>query len=194
MRILLLLALLVASQTAQALQLTVGPQPLQRALVRQLFAAPDGRYYLRGKRDAGGCFLFAQNPQLQFVGGRVLLALHITGKVGSNFGGQCLGVNWDGDAEVSMLPQAQGSTIGFTDVRVERLTSDHELDRLLQPLLAALVPKNLKVDAAQLINKMLLTASSRSGTAIGLQQLSISSIQVQGDALQVAVEGAVSVQ
>ena len=190
----LLFCLLLAPLPVQALTLTVGPQPLQRALVKQLFSAPDGRYYLRGKRDSPGCFLYAQDPHLRFAGNRILLDLHLTGKVGSNFAGACVGLAWSGDAEISVLPQAQGATIGFTDVRVEKLTSDHELDRLLEPLLAALVPRSLKVDAGSLVTKMLRTASERSATAITLQQISIGSIAVQGDSLALDIEGQVGIE
>ena len=186
--------LLAAACPAYALDLAVGPQPLQRALVKQLFAAPDARYYLRGKRDSPGCFLYGQDPQLEFAGDRIHLHLHLAGKVGGSLAGECVGVNWNGDAEVSMLPQAQGSQIGFTDVRVEKLTSDRQLDRLLAPLLTALVPKTLKVDASALVGKMLQSASNRSGTAITLQQLAIASIAVEGDVLHLVLEGAVTIQ
>jgi hypothetical protein len=188
-----ILALAALPAGLRAMQLTVGPDPLQRALQKQLFSAPDGRYYLRGNRTSG-CFLYAQNPQLHFNGNRIFLDLHLAGKLGGSFAGQCLGFGWAGDVEVSMLPQAQGSTIGFTDVRVEKLTSDHSLDQMLEPLLARVVPKSIKVDAAQLVGRMLQTASNRSGATIALQQLQIQLLQVQGEALQLTLDGAVSIQ
>lgn len=177
----------------QAMQLTVGSAPLQRALQKQLFSAPDGRYYLRGTRTSA-CSLYAQNPQLHFTGDRIYLDLHLSGQLGSSFAGRCLGFGWVGDAEVSMLPQGQGSTIGFTDVRVERLTSDRTLDELLQPLLARAVPRSMKVDAAQLVGRMLQTASTRAGAVIALQQLQIEQLQVQKNALQLTLDGAVSIE
>ncbi len=194
MPILLLFAFFLAALPLHALQLTVGAQPLQHALARQLFAAPDGRYYLRGKRDAAGCYLYAEDPQLQFRGDRILLTLHLSGKVGSNAGGVCLGVNWAGNAEISMLPEAQGSVIGFGDVRVERLTGDHTLDRLLQPLLASLVPKSFRVDAGPLVDKLLHTASDRSAATITMRQLAIDLIAVQQNTLHLSLEGEVSIE
>ena len=92
----LLFCLLLAHVPVRALTLTVGPQPLQRALVKQLFSAPDGRYYLRGKRDSPGCFLYAQDPHLRFAGNRVLLDLHLTGKVAATLPAPVSG--WHGPA------------------------------------------------------------------------------------------------
>ncbi len=191
MRILLCLALLLPLP-AGALDLTVGPQPLQHALLRQLFAAPDGRYYLHGNRTSS-CFLFAQNPQLHFAGNRIVLDLHLEGKIGSSFGGQCIGFKWAGDGELSMLPQAQDQQIGFTDVRVEHLTGDNGLDQLLGPLLSARVPANLKVNAASLIDKMLRSASTRSGENITLDHLVIPALAVQDNALHLSIEGNVAI-
>ena len=196
MRVLFLLALFVAlllPLPARALDLTVGPQPLQHALLRQLFSAPDGRYYLRGDRNSA-CYLFAQNPQLQFSGNRIELALHLEGRLGSSFGGQCIGFKWSGEAGLSMLPQAQDQQIGFTDVRVEHLTGDNGLDQLLGSVLSARVPANLKVNAASLIDKMLRSASTRSGETITLDHFTIPAMNVQNNALHLSVEGNVTIQ
>jgi hypothetical protein len=184
--------LVLCGPELRALDLKVGAQPLQHALVKQLFSAADGRYYLRGNRTSA-CYLYAQNPQLHFGGDRIYLDLHLSGKLGGSFAGECLGFSWAGDAEVSMLPQAQGSMIGFTDVQVDRLTSDHTLDRMLQPLLAQLVPRAIKVDAASLVSKMLHAASTRSGQTIELQQLQIERMQVEGDALELTLDGGVTI-
>ncbi len=192
MRLFLLFAALLCPLVSHAIQLSVGPQALQSALVKQLFTNADGRYYLRGKRDTAGCFLYGENPHVQFTGNRIVLQMHLSGKVGSNFGGSCLGVNWSGNAQVSMLPEAEGANIGFTDVRVEQLTSDDNLDRLLQPLLAALVPRSIKVDAGALVTKMLHNAGARSGTSIELNRLQLLSMTIQGDALLLQVDGSVT--
>lgn len=191
----LLLAVIAAPPRgfAQGLELRVGPKPLERALEKQLFSAPDGRFYLRGNRQSL-CSLYAQHPQLKFEGDRIVLAMQLDGKIGREFGGECLGVPWTGTGELSMLPQAQGATIGFSDVRVEHLTGDTSLDRLVSPLIEALAPRAIHVDAAALIGKMLRTASAHSGTEISLQQLSISGMQVVGNNLQLFAQGVVSVE
>jgi hypothetical protein len=153
--------LVLCGPELRALDLKVGAQPLQHALVKQLFSAADGRYYLRGNRTSA-CYLYAQNPQLHFGGDRIYLDLHLSGKLGGSFAGECLGFSWAGDAEVSMLPQAQGSMIGFTD-------------------------------AASLVSKMLHAASTRSGQTIELQQLQIERMQVEGDALELTLDGGVTI-
>ena len=178
---------------AAALELRVGPQPLERALVKQLFSAPDGRYYLRGSRTSG-CFLYAQHPQLSFAGNRIVLALQLEGKLGREFAGQCFGVHWGGNGRLSMLPQSQGANIGFTDVRVERLTGDGSIDQLLGGMIARLAPRSFHVDAGALVNNMLRHASARSGATITLGQLTIQSLQVKNNVLDATLDGTVDVQ
>ena len=183
----------LAVAPAHAMKVAVGPAPLQRALVRQLFATPDGRYGLRG-HPGNGCYLAADHPQLSFRDNRVVLQLHIAGNIGSSVFGSCLGVNWSGDAVVSMLPQAQGTDIGFTDVRVEKLTENHDIDKLLSPLLTRAVPRAIKVDAAELARKLLVTASTKAHSQIDLQSLSLSGMQVDGQFLVLEFDGAVQIQ
>ena len=114
--------------------------------------------------------------------------------MGGSLPGLFLGIGWAGGAEISMLPHAEGSVIGFDDVRVERLSGNHTLDRLLGPLLAAAAPHQFKVDARALINKMLLATSARSGTSIALDRFTITGMQIQGQALLLDIDGTVTIQ
>ncbi len=192
-RSLIALTLAAYCLPATALELRVAAQPLQRALVRQLFSAPDGRYYLHGTRTSG-CYLFAQRPQLSFSGKRVVLQMNLEGKVGREFAGQCFGVHWAGDGRLSMLPQSQGTSIGFTDVRVEQLTNNDAMDKLLGRLIATLAPRSFHVDAAPLVRNMLHHAGTRSGTDMQLDQFVIRDLQVENEMLDAQVDGVITIQ
>jgi hypothetical protein len=188
--LLLFLSLLcLGACPAQAVQLRVGPQSLQHALTHQLQQAPDGRYYLHGRRS-GGCALYATDVHVHFAQDRIVLDLHLEGKIGADFAGGCLGVHWAGDAEVSMLPQ--GAKLGFTDVRVEKVTGAGDIGGLLAPLLESRVPRNFSIDAASLVGRMLHSASVRSQTPLSLDNLSITSMQVVNNALLLGIDGSIS--
>ena len=180
-----------ATLPAYAVQLRVGPQSLQHALTHQLQQAPDGRYYLHGRRS-GGCALYATDVHVHFAQNRIVLDLHLAGKIGADIGGSCFGVHWEGDAEASMLPQAQGAKLGFTDVRMEKLTGSGDLSGLLAPLLESRVPRNFSIDAAWLVGRMLQSASARTQTPLSLDNITITSMQVVNNALLVNLDGAVS--
>jgi hypothetical protein len=183
--------LLSGAVPAQAVQLRVGPESLQHALTHQLQQAPDGRYYLHGRRT-GGCALYATDVHVHFAQNRIVLDLHLAGKIGADFAGACLGVHWDGDAEVSMLPQAEGAKLGFTDVRVEKLTGGGDIGGLLAPLLESRVPRNFSIDAASLVGRMLHSASVRTQTPLSLDTITITSMQVVNNALLLTIDGAIS--
>ncbi len=191
-RLLPLLPLLLSGfLSARAVELRVGPQSLQHALTHQLQQAPDGRYYLHGRRS-GGCALYVTDVQVRYAQSRIVLDLHLAGKIGADFAGGCLGVHWAGDAEVSMLPQAQGAKLGFTDVRVEKLNGNGDLGGLLAPLLESRVPRNFSIDAASLVGRMLHSASVRSQTPLSLENVNITSMQVVNNALLLNIDGAIT--
>jgi hypothetical protein len=190
-RLFLLIFLLPGFLSARAVQLRVGPQSLQHALTHQLQQAPDGRYYLHGRRS-GGCALYATDVHVHFAQNRIVLDLHLAGKIGADFAGGCLGVTWAGDAEVSMLPQAQGAKLGFTDVRVEKLNGNGDIGGLLAPLLESRVPRNFSIDAASLVGRMLHSASVRSQTPLSLDSITITSMQVVNNSLLLGIDGSVS--
>ncbi len=191
LRLVLFFMLLSGAVPAQAVQLRVGPESLQHALTHQLQQAPDGRYYLHGRRT-GGCALYATDVHVHFAQNRIVLDLHLAGKIGADFAGACLGVHWDGDAEVSMLPQAEGAKLGFTDVRVEKLTGGGDIGGLLAPLLESRVPRNFSIDAASLVGRMLHSASVRTQTPLSLDTITITSMQVVNNALLLTIDGAIS--
>jgi glycine cleavage system regulatory protein len=77
---------------------------------------------------------------------------------------------------------------------VERISEQHELNLVLTPFLSHTVPSSMKVNAADLLRKALVDSTSTSGYKVSLDRLKIHSVQIQGDAIVVDVDGDLSVK
>lgn len=183
---------LLATQTAHAVELKISAQALEHTLKTQLFNTPDGRYYIKGNANSA-CRVYAELPKVSFSGDRVFVHVHTSAKLGTHFRGACLGVSVAPDADVSLLPDAEGETIGFRDSRIEHLSESRELNFLLMPFLSHKVPSSMKVNAATLLRQVLAQSLASTGYELKLDRLKIHSMQVQGDALIVDVDGDLSV-
>ena len=192
-RLVLLLCLLPGAASAHAGELRISSGALERTLIASLFSGPEGRAYLRGGPGKAECPVSLESPKLAFAGERILLHLHSVARVGPTVGGKCVGFSLVKDVDVSMLPVAQGQTIAFTDVRLERLSGSRELDFLLMPFLVRQVPSSLKVDAAWLLRKTLENSRERTGYAMKLERLVVHSIVIAGDRMVVDVDGDLSI-
>src|ERR1700710_657018 len=115
-RSLLLCSLLFAASSAHAIEVGISSQALERTLRTQLFNGPDGRYYLRGDAKSA-CFVYADSPRVSFSQDRVVVHIHTRARLGTSVYGACVGVSLTRDVDVSVLPDAQGETIGFRDAR-----------------------------------------------------------------------------
>jgi hypothetical protein len=173
---------------AHAARITLSAQALERTLHKQLFSGAGGRYYLRGSADHG-CSVTVEDPHLSFAGGRIQLRLHTVAQLGATIGGECVGVHFAQDVEVSMLPVAEGESIGFNDVRIEHLSGSSDLDFLLTPFLSRKIPSTLKVNAAALLRKVLARSNETTGYTMTLDRFEVQSMQVDDDKLVLAVDG-----
>jgi hypothetical protein len=185
-------ATLLASTPARAIEIKISAQALERTLDKQLFNAPDGRYYLRGRSDSG-CFAYAQDPKVSFVADRIVIHVTAHAKLGAQIHKDCLGVALSTAADVSVVPDAQGETIGFRDPRIDRLSESKELDFFLIPFLSKKLPQQMKVNVADLLRQLLAGSTQTTGYNIGLDDLKIHSMQVSGNALVVDFDGDLSV-
>jgi len=107
--------------------------------------------------------------------------------------GACLGLALSLPAEVSLAPDGESETIGFRDARVDRVSDHQELNFVLTPFLSHKIPSAMKVNAADLLRKALEGSTASSGYKVTLERLKIHSIQIQGDALVMDVDGDLSV-
>lgn len=190
---LILLMFLGLPAVAGAVELKISRAALERTLKQQLFSGPDGRYYLKGDAKSA-CGVYAEQPELSFVQDRVMVRLKIHARLGTPLGGKCLGVTLVPVAEVSVVPNAEGETIGFRDARLERVSESKELNFLLTPFLSKQIPTNMKVNAADVLRKALEGSTLTTGYKLSLDRLKIHSMVIQADWLVVDVDGDLSVK
>ena len=182
----------LAPSAVRAIELKISAQALERTLARQLFTGPQGRYYIRGDEHSA-CFVYAEQPKVTFVQDRIVVHVHTHSKLGTSLHGACLGLALAPEADVSVLPDAQGENIGFRDARVENLSTSRELNIFLTPFLSHKLPQKMTVNIADLLRKLLAQSSETTGYTMKLDELRIHSMQVSGDALVVDFDGALAV-
>ncbi len=182
--------LLICCTTAQAIQVRVTAPALERTLQRRLFNQPDAdgnltRHYLKGN-SARGCSVYADEPHVTFKDDRVVVSVKTHAKLG--FGKACFGISITTESEVSFIPEAEDESVGFRDAHIEHLTNNKELDALLEPFLAKKMPQEMKVNAADLMRKLLVKAPDSTGYTLTLESLVLHSMQVDGDVLLVDLD------
>ncbi len=193
----ILVLTLGAGTSARAVELKISRAALERTLRQQLFSGPQGRDYLKG--DAGSaCSVYAEDPAIRFAGDRIVVKVKTHARIGTGVAGKCIGVSLSPTAEVSLVPDAEGETIGFRDARVERVSDSRELNFLLMPFLRNEIPASLKVNAAEVLRKALEGSVLSTGYKLTLDRLKIHSMLVisgpAGDYLVVDVDGDMSVK
>jgi hypothetical protein len=178
--------------SASAIEVKISAQALERTLKTQLFNGPDGRYYIRGDAKSS-CFVYAESPKVSFKDDRVVVHVHTRSKLGTSIHGACLGVGLSTEADMSVMPDAQGETIGFRDARVDKLSASRELNFFLVPFLSGKLPQKMSVNAADLMRQVLNRSVDATGYAFSLSSLKIHSMLVQGDCLVLDVDGGMDV-
>jgi hypothetical protein len=176
-----------------AVELTVSRDALQRTLIKQLFSGPSARYYIKGNPQTP-CYTYVQDPQIQFLQGRIVVQMKTFSKLGKQFGNSCLGINVATPAAVSLMPDGQGETLGFKDARVDSVSNVKEVSFLLAPFLSRQIPSSMRVNAADLLRKALAGSTASSGYYVALDRLQIRAIQVQGDLLVLDADGNIVVK
>jgi hypothetical protein len=188
----LLLCLAATALPARAIEIRISTHALERTLAQQLFNGPDGRYYIRGDAHSA-CFVYADQPKVSFVQDRIVIHVHTHAKLGTGMKSTCLGLALAPEADVSVLPEAEGETIGFRDARVEHLSESKELNFFLVPFLSRKLPQRMKVNAADMLRQILSKSADATGYDIHLDELRIHSMQVSGDTLIVDLDGKLNV-
>jgi hypothetical protein len=186
------LSMFAVPVAARAIEIKVSAQALERTLDHQLFNGADGRYYFRGSA-ATPCYAYAQDPKVSFKDERIVIHVNTHARLGTKLRGSCLGVGLDTDADVSVVPDAQGESIGFRDPSLDHLSESRELNFLLVPFLSKKLPQQMKLNAADLIRQLLVKSAEATGYDVKLDNLKVHSMQVSGDALVVDFDGDLSV-
>ena len=188
----LLFAIVLLSPNANAIEVNVSGQALERTLRAQLFDAGDGRYYMRGDASSP-CYVYADNPHITFKDDRIVVHVHTRARLGTSVRGTCVGVTLSTDADVSFVPEAEGESIGFRDARIERLSESRELNFLLVPFLSRKLPSQMKLNAADLIRKLLLHSADTTGYSLNLSSLKLHSMLVQSQCLTLDLDANLNV-
>jgi len=178
---------------AGGVELKVSREALERTLKGQLFGGPNGRYYLKGNAQSA-CSVYAENPELRFGADRIVVKMKTHSKLGRAVGGACIGIALALPAEVSLAPVGEGETVGFRDARIDRVSEHAELNFVLMPFLSHQVPSGMKVNAADVLRQALAGSFATSGYKVSLERLKIHSVEIQGDALVVDVDGDIEVR
>lgn len=185
-------ALLLFVGQARAIELKLTASAMERTLQQQLFNTPDGRYYIRGD-EKSACFVYVDQPSVRFQDARVVIHVHTHSRLGAGVFGTCVGVSFNTEADVSVIPDAEGETIGFRDARIDRFTGNKELDSLLIPFLSRKLPQKLKINAAELLRTALVRSRQNTGYDLSLDNLKIHSMLVQNATLDVDLDGSLRV-
>jgi hypothetical protein len=181
-----------ACAQAHAIEIRVSSKALEQTLTRQLFTGEGGRYYIRGNAKSA-CYVYAEDPKISFVNDRIVVHVKTHSKLGTSLRGACLGIGLNTDADVSVIPDAQGEIVGFRDARIEHLSESKELNFLLVPFLSRQLPQQMKVNAADLMRQLLANSTQTTGYDLRLDNLKIHSMMVDQDALAVDLDGTLSV-
>ena len=184
---------LLGTGMAHAIEVKVSAQALERTLRAQLFNGANGRYYIRGDATSA-CYVYAEDPHVSFKDDRVVVHVHTKAKLGTALHGACIGVSLTTDADVSVVPDAEGESVGFRDARIERLSESKELNFLLEPFLSRKLPSQMKVNAAEMMGKVLSQSAPATGYTLTLDSLKLHSMLVDHNALVVDVDAAMSVE
>jgi hypothetical protein len=191
-----LIPVLLTAVPARAVELRVTAKALEHTLLQQLFTGDQNRYYMRGDARSA-CYVYAQDPKVSFKDDRVVVHVKTHARIGTNVAGKCIGVSLSPEADVSVVPDAEGESIGFRDARIEKLSGNRELDFLLTPFLSRQLPSAMKVNAAGLLRQLLTKSTESTGYALTLDSLKIHSMIVDNSlltpALVVDVDGNISV-
>jgi len=181
------------ARMARAIEVKVSAKALEHTLRTQLFNSPDGRYYMHGDA-ASPCAAYAEDPHVTFKEDRVVVHVRTRSKLGKSIGGKCLGVSLATESEVSFVPDAEGESVGFRDAKIEKISASKELNFLLEPFLSRKLPSQMKVNAADLIRKLLSQSLTSTGYALTLDSLKLHSMQVDHEALAIDVDASMSIQ
>jgi len=171
-----------AAPLANAIEVKVSAQALERTLQAQLFNGPQGRYYIRGDANSA-CYVYAESPHVTFVQDRIVVRVHSKSKLGTSVHGTCIGVSLSANTDVSLIPEAEEESVGFRDARIERLSESKELNFLLVPFLSHKLPAQMKVNAAVLMRQLLSRSAETTGYALSLNSLKLHSLLVEGESL-----------
>ena len=181
------------SAAVRAVEMRISRDAIERTLKQQLFAGPNGRYYLKGSPHPPASPT-PRTRKLAFVQDRIVVRVKPTPgseKPSAEPAWACPS-RFPPRSRWRPTPKAKPSA-SATHAST-RVSDQKELNFLLNPFLSRQVPSSMKVNAADLLRKALEGSTASSGYKVTLDRLKIHSIVIDGDTLVVDVDGDLSVK
>jgi hypothetical protein len=88
-----------------------------------------------------------------------------------------------------MLPVGDGAWINFTDVRVEKLNGSNQFSFLFNPFVRRTVPQSLRINAADLLAKLVSRSKETTGYAMSVSGVRVQSVVVTDSAAVLTLDG-----
>lgn len=174
-----------------ALELSIGYPVLEQALADQLFE-DQGRYYLSGDSSDGCNYAYLEAPRLSAEGGRLILKVHFSGRIGTMVFDQCVGAGDAFDVSLSGVPRVTGEVVRLAEPRFE-VPNRPQYEQLVREALTGAVAGALRFDLGAEVRRLTNTAANQ-GYRLTVQTLTITGLSPQADSLRVVLDlrGAVS--
>jgi hypothetical protein len=141
----------VVSAAAADSTLVIESSAIEKSLRQQLFR-DDGRLELANMGACNESWL--ESPKVTASGGRLQIGVLFNARVGTEFGGECVGSADTLNVTASGKPFYREGRLGLQDIRIDSL-SNEMYRALLQPLVALMLPKALDIDLKRTVNEMM---------------------------------------
>ena len=178
---------LACALPARAVELRLQFGALERMLAEQAFTQ-EGRRYVRGDRTAKCNFAYLEKPRVQGEAGKLRIRARFTGRSALNVLGQCVGLGDAFGVVIAARPVYKDGNIGLADVAV---TSDGRTGLYIRRVCAAMaasLARDFRYPVAAEAKKALEDPGAQPTYRRELQGFHVTSIQVTGEALILAID------
>ena len=173
----------VASLTATASDLALGPNSIQKLVVEQMFTQR-GRWYLV---ENGPCYAYLERPKTRLRDGRLILDAHLSGRIGIQMGDSCAGSQIGTNLTLSAKPVAKGASLALDDIRVDRIEDSASRDVLdvIRQIAPQALPKTFSLDVLTFLQSK---SAGAAGLPVTVTQFRILNAQTRPDAVVISFD------
>jgi len=182
-----LLALLLLTPCARAVDLHVQFGALERVLSQQVFTA-EGRHYVHGTKTSKCNFAYLENPHMAGADGKLRIHARFTGRSALNMFGSCIGMGGALDLTIAAVPQFKNGNIMLRDVVVTPDSTDGFYVRRVCSAMAASLSRDFRYPLAELARRAMEDPAALPGYPRELHEFRITDIRVTNDALDVTLD------
>jgi hypothetical protein len=179
------------SSTARAADVTISYAALER-VVWQVLLTEGGRGYFDGGPDDTCRYAFVQEPKVSGADGRLRIRFLFSGRAGAQVGGRCVGPGDTFDLVVSGVPALSGGELVFEDLKVE--APDTVYFRLVSGLVESQLRQRLRYPLKQDLDRVAATRAAPAGFAMSVDDLEMSGVRIDADALRFSLDLGLSIR